>query len=187
MRAVNRVALADRLVPFPEAARWAGLFSGQARERGNKVSCPFCLDGGGHDPAFRVYEDGGYCFAGCGAFRVTRLLAQTWGVTREEAAERALTRIGWKPPTVENLWRDALADPEPARKHLAEALSLWCGSICPLWKTRQYDPEVSRAQALCLSLLPLVRTREDCSTWLEASKEIMKPLLAEQPAGPCLL
>jgi hypothetical protein len=179
--------IADSVIPFTTAAGWAGLWSRDARVRGNKTSCPYCHDGGGRDPSFRVYPDHGYCFADCGYYSVTRLLAREWGLRYEEAADKALKKFGWKPPTRAQRWAEATAEPEPDREALARALKFYCAAADPQWEQKQTrEPYASRLSE-CLGLLRLVRTADDCVTWLEACKRVMLACLREQPVGTCLL
>ena len=184
----SRVETANRIIPFARAAQWAGLWTrDDARERGSKVSCPFCYDGGTRDPAFRIYPDHGFCFAGCGPFSVVRLLAQSWELTPEEAAWKALEKHGWKPPTLENRWADAIREPEPDRGYLAQALVLYCEGIEPAWAARQYEKPVADLLSQCLGLLPQVSTGPECELWLGTCKKIMFRCLREQPVRTCLL
>jgi hypothetical protein len=169
---------ANAVIAFTTAATWVGLWSGEARFRGNKTSCPFCWDGGGRDPAFRVYPDHGYCFAGCGYFTVTRLLAMSWGLRNDEAAWQALERAGWKPPTRAERWERATADAAPDREALAKALKYYCAAADPQWERRQVTEPYASVLSSCLGVLPLVQTAEECDLWLTRCKEVMNSLLA---------
>lgn len=179
--------LADEKVPFPLAARWAGVavHEGSA-ERGIKTWCPFGAfehPDGGAEPSFRVYPDHGWCFAEVRYFSVVTLLAAVWELDRQDAAAEALRRIGWVPVSYAHLFEQAARDPEPDADALAGALVTWCEAYCrdqggqPGWKALQYEPEVAGLLSRCLGLLPLVHTGEDCRTWLDASKRAMQQVL----------
>jgi hypothetical protein len=169
---LSRIATADREVSFAQAASWTGLLDGGTRARGTKTSCPFCFDGGGTDPAFRIYEDHGFCFAENRFYSTTRLLAAFWQVSMEDAADKALKQIGWRPPTVENLWKEASADPPPAIGALETALRTYCGTL-PGWKDLQYTSSVGGMLATCLALLPTIKSEAECVEWLSRCKAIM--------------
>lgn len=173
------VQLADRVIPFRTAARWAGIDAGGR----NKTWCPwgaFEHDDGGREQAFRVYDDHGYCFAEQKYFTVTTLLAVAWEVSREDAAVRALRDFGWRPAGYAHLWADASKPPEPDRDALREALALWCSGQCSDWADRQYEPRTAARLARCYGLLPLVRTPDDCEKWLARCKQAMSPLVLSQ-------
>jgi hypothetical protein len=174
---LSPIETAEREIGFDVAAGWAGLYEGSARVRGNKISCPFCLDGGGRSPSFRVYPDHGYCFAGCGYFSTVRLLAEFWQLPREVAAEQGLKKIGWRPPTVDNLWSEAVEEPEPDRTALEFALRSYCESVSEDWATDKYKDPVALKLAQCLSLLPLVKTQAECVEWLSRCKEAMSGVI----------
>lgn len=168
--------VADRTVPFPVAARWAGVDAGGR----NKAHCPFPFehDDGGREQAFRVYDDHGYCFAEQKYFTVTTLLATVWEVSREDAAVRALRDFGWRPAGYAHLWAEAGREPEPDREALREALAVWCAGHCPDWGTRQMESRTALRLSRCYGLLRLVRTPEECAKWLEACKRAMAPYLS---------
>lgn len=168
----SRIDTANREVPFSTAAAWTGLLDQPARARGIKTSCPFCFDMGSKDLAFKIYEDHGYCFAENRYFSSTRLLAAYWQMPEEDAASKALKMIGWRPPTVENLWNEAIAEPLPDIAALEVALRKYCGTL-PGWKDLQYTPNVGGVLAQCLAALPIVRTNQECVEWLSRCKVIM--------------
>lgn len=170
------VAIADRVVPFPVAARWAGIDAGGRA----KAHCPFEFehDDGGLEQAFRVYDDHGYCFAEQKYFTVTILLAAQWDVTREDAAAKALRDYGWRPVGYAHLWADVTSERPPDREALRQALWVWCATRCVLWDRRQYDPVVADKLARCYGLLPLVHSAADCEKWLDGCKRAMAPYLS---------
>jgi hypothetical protein len=174
-------ALANRHVPFPLAASWAGVPAGEAGERGGgKTWCPFGFlhRDGGTEKSFRVYSDHGFCFAESRKYTVTSLLAAYWGLPYKEAAAEALSRAGYVPVTYAHLWEQAVAAPDPGREYLGRALAEWCVTTFPGWGTLQYDPEVSRLLARCMGLLPLVGSADDCQQWLDRCKDAVRTLLA---------
>lgn len=181
MRRKSIVRVANEVVLFPQAAAWAGIdVPYQSGERGVKVYCPFGTTehpDGGTEPAMRVYPDHGWCFAESRYFSVVSLLAEVWQVPREEAAETALDRIGWKPQDYGKRFAQAAAAPEPDEDALAAALVTWCETMFPDWRERQYDARVSRCLAHCLGLLPLVHSAGDCEIWLGAVKQAMTSVL----------
>lgn len=168
-------ALANRVIPFPVAARWAGVDAGGRA----KTHCPFGFehDDGGREQALRVYPDHGYCFAEQRYFSVTSLLAAVWEVSYEDAATEALRRYGWKPASLAHLWEGVSADPAPDLDAMRAALGTWCASQCPQWDQRQYESGTSGRLAQCLGLLSLVRSEQDCEKWLAAAKKAMLPYL----------
>lgn len=165
-------AVAEERVSFDLAMRWAGVDTG-TRSRGMKTACPLC----GEDGAFRVYPDHGYCFAEQKYLGVVSLLAGKWELSREDAAQRALEKIGYVPADLAHLWADAERRPEVARGDLGDALRVWCEAQCADWSARQYDRPVAGALARCLGLLPRVRTAEDCEQWLTVCKQVMGRVL----------
>lgn len=170
-------SIANERVPFLKAAEWAGL-GGHERERGLKVTCPSC----GGQGALRVYPGHAYCFSERRGYTTVTLLAEVWEMDRESAAIRALNMIGYVPPGYAMLFEQAAREPEPAREHLATALRTWCEASVPDWRTRQYDPEVAAVLARCLSLLPLVRTEDQCARWLAGCKRAMARVLNQDLA-----
>jgi hypothetical protein len=168
-------SVANRVIPFPLAAKWAGVDAGGRA----KAHCPFGFehDDGGREQAFRVYPDHGWCFAEQRFFTVTSLLAAVWEVSRDDAAAEALRRYGWKPASLAHLWEGVTREPEPDRGALRAALSTWCSSRCPDWAERQYDPAAAGRLGQCFGLLPLVTSEQDCEKWLAAAKKAMAPYL----------
>lgn len=174
LRRKSLVTIANERVPFLTAAAWAGLGSG-GRDRGMKVSCPSC----GEQSAMRVYPGHGWCFSERRYFTPVSLLAEVWDMDREDAAVRALDKIGYVPASYAHLWEDAARPPEPAREELARALQTWCAANCPDWTARQFEPAVSRLLSRCLGLLPAVHTAEDCTLWLDGCKAAMRRVLPQ--------
>lgn len=175
MRKRSLASLANEAVPFTLAAAWVGLSGGR-----NKHHCPFGLghDDGGDEPAFRVYEDHGYCFSCRRRFSVVALLAGVWEADPEDAAAEALRRVGYKPATYAHLWEQASLAVAPDTDALAAALKTWCSAHCADWETRQYSEAVAVRLARCLGLLHLVKDAPDCERWLDGCKRAMQPYLS---------
>lgn len=176
------ITLANAKVPFPLAARWAGIeVWDDPGPRGVKVYCPFGEvehPDGGLEPAMRVYEDHGWCFAESRYFTVCSLLAEVWETERAEAAAEALRRVNYVPASYAHLFTEASKEPDPDTDALAAALVTWCESVAGAdWPAASTAPVVARQLARCLGLLPLVRNRQDCDTWLTASKQAMQRVL----------
>jgi hypothetical protein len=168
-------ALANERISFDKAMAWAGAGSSGTRERGVKVACPSC----GEQGALRVYPDHGWCFSEQQYFSPVGLLAEIWDLDYEEAAVKALDKIGYVPVGYAHLWENVQRTPDPARDDLAKALHLYCARICPDWVTRQYEETVARVLSRCLGLLPAVRTAKDCRKWLAACKAVMGRALSQ--------
>jgi hypothetical protein len=166
------VAVANEMISFAQAARWAGV-SSVSRERGMKAVCPSC----GEADALYVYPDHGWCFGEQAYFSAVGLLARAWRMDREDAAVAALDRIGYVPASHAHLWERAEREPDPDRGLLDAALGTWCEAQCGDWAVRQYDPVVARQRARCLGLLHKVRTADDCDLWLESCKTVMGRVL----------
>jgi hypothetical protein len=165
----SAIALANTHVPFEKAAAWAGVDTG-TRSRGMKAGCPMC----GADGAFRVYPDHGYCFGERAYVTVVTLLSFIWEMEREDAALKALDKIGYVPVSYAHLWEHAQRQPEVARDMLAEALRTWCSASFPDWQARQFDPAVAGQLSRCLGLLPRVASEQDCDMWLDGCKQAMR-------------
>lgn len=178
------VAAANRAVPFALACAWAGLdVPGDVASGGYKTYCPFgeiAHDDGGAEPAFRVYTDHGYCFACAESFSPVKLCALAWDLTAEEAAREMLERAGVADPDYREHWK-RLVDwsQRPDVDSLARTLRTYCAAVCPQWRVRQYDRPVADKLAACLRLLGMVRTEEDCRTWLAGCKQAMAQVLGE--------
>jgi hypothetical protein len=168
-------ALANERISFDKAMEWAGQAGTVTRERGVKAACPSC----GEDRAMRVYPNHGWCFAEQKYFSPVGLLAEVWDLDREDAARKALDRIGYAPPGYAELWESAQREPVPALDDLATALRLYCERVCPDWAVRQYEDGVSDLLARCLGTLRAVRTEDDCRKWLAVTKTAMSCLLSQ--------
>ena len=178
------VALANRLVPFATACRWAGIdVPGGVPEHGIKVYCPFgeySHSDGGAEMAFRVFPDHGWCYAEAMYFSPVKICAVTWDCTDTEAARQMLELAGYADPDYREQWK-RLTDwsQPPDVDALASALRAWCSGNDPQWRVRQYDSGVAAKLAACLGLLSRVRTEEDCRAWLAGCKKAMAQVLDE--------
>lgn len=171
--------VANEQVPFGLAARWAGL--PVPRDRGTKADCIRC----GSSDALRLYRDHGWCFSCRTRFSVVVLLAEAWDMGYEDAAMAALDKIGYVPMDWAARWEHAQREPELDRAQLGESLKVWCSASLPDWEHRQYEEVPARVLAVCLGLLPRVRTAQDCDDWRSRCKLAMQrvcgQIVAELP------
>ncbi len=175
-RKQSLVTLANEAVSFSQAAVWSGITPGGRA----KVRCPFGHehDDGGTEPALRVYDTHGFCFAEQKRFTAVSLLAAVWEVDPEDAAAEALRRAGVKPADYAHLWEQVQQCTAPDRDAMEQALKLWCRMSFPGWSECQYEPLVSEKLSRCLGLLHLCHSELDCRTWLKAAKSIMRTCLS---------
>jgi hypothetical protein len=175
------VGIANEKVPITLACRLIGLDLADdiAYGRSLKIHCPFGeiyhVDQG-HEAAMRIYPDtnSAFCFAGCGYFSPVWLLAQAWDIDPTQAAVELLERAGIKPVSLAQAWAEAsIVDAEPDRTALCEALKMYCRRTVPGWNALQFQPEVARTLARCLTLLDRVRTEDDAQRWLRVCKQVM--------------
>lgn len=182
---VQVIPLANRLVPFVSAARYAGVQLPPAKDRGTSTHCPFgefAHPDGGIEKAFRVYPDHGFCFAEWEAFSPVKLYARLCDVDMEHAADDLLVHHGYKPSSYEEHWQAITGWVlPPDHGVLVQALRMWLQSRYPDWITRQYDDVVADRLAQCLGLLSYVREPQDCDYWLRNAKVVMD--LAMRRAG----
>lgn len=178
------VSLANAKIPFPVACGWAGIdVPGDVTENGLKVYCPFgewAHEDGGAAPALRVYPDHAYCFAEAEWFTPVKLCALSWDCTPDEAAREMLSRAGIADPDYRQQWQRLVDYSQlPDLDGLAGSLRVFCARTDPAWKARQYDGPVADKLADCLKLLALVRTEQDCRTWLAGCKKAMEQVLSK--------
>jgi hypothetical protein len=176
------VALANRAVAFPVAARLAGMEDvPEPRANGSRAFCPFgefSHPDGGLEKAMRVYFDHGYCFAEALYLSPVRIYALMTGTPEEQSASQLLDHIGYREGSWEQKWDElAAAKPEPDRGALAGALRIYLEVTYPDWGNRQYDPFVSSRLAKCLGLLTQVHSEADCRVWLEGAVQVMTRVL----------
>jgi hypothetical protein len=145
-----------------------------------KVHCPFghlFHADGGTSRAFAIYPgtNSAWCFAGCGYFTPVKLIAMDKGISEEQAAESILEQTSYVAPDYEARW-NALLDTQITvnTDDLAEALKVACSRMVSDWDERQFETAVAQKLRQCLSLLPKVRSEEDASKWLAATKKIMQ-------------
>lgn len=143
-------------------------------DRSVKTFCPFgefYHADRGVEAAFRVYPEpnNAYCFGACGFFSPVSLYAAAQGISQGAAADSLLQQVGWKPPSLEERWAEALAaTTTPDVLALAEALKAYCSRVIPGWEFAQFEKPYSEVLDKCLSLLPRVSTDEDATAWLNA-------------------
>jgi hypothetical protein len=176
------VALANRIVPFPLAARLAGMENvPEPRLSGSRAYCPFgefSHPDSGVEKALRVYPDHGYCFAESLYLSPVRIYAMMNELPEDESAAQLLDHVGYHPGSWQQRWEQAASPKaEPDRDALSAALQVWLGTQCPGWGNLQYDSRVSSVLAACLGLLPRVNTEEDCGIWLARSKQTMTDII----------
>ncbi len=145
-----------------------------------KTYCPFgdfFHSDGGKEPAFRVYSEtnSAYCFSCKKYFSPVTLYAEYKDLSTKQSAEDLLERIGYKPPSFEELWSNVQPkDPQPDTAMLNKALRTYCQRISKDWSKKQFDPTVAEVLDKCLALLDVVLTTSDAEYWLSTSKEIMR-------------
>lgn len=159
---------------------------------GRKNPCPFddWHADGGVSLALRVYPEtnSAYCFA-CGeAYRPVQLLAKARDLTRDEAAQWILEKVGYIEPDVDEQLDALLAEEEPevSREELARALDTYCQRICPTWHVTQLRDVPATKFAQCLSILDSVQSPADAARWLDVTKALMRRVLtpADTPEEP---
>lgn len=150
-----------------------------------KTYCPFGsvfhMDGG-TSKTFRVYPDTNtaHCFAGCGFFTPTRLLAKALDIPETDAAESILMKTNYVAPDYLSRWEAATATgTEVDRDGLSEALIVACLRMDKDWEIKQFDDSVSSSLRRVLGLLPKVNTSDDATRWLSVAKEFMRRALGE--------
>lgn len=158
--------IAEEQVSFALAASWVSI---TVAERGYRYDCFACGSGG----AFKAYADHAWCHSCRTYFSAVSLLARKWDLEPEDAARAALERIGYVPLDYAGEWKHAQRSPDLDLPALGDALRTWCAASIPGWAARSTEPRPARALALCLGLLPEVRTEEDCATWLARCKQVM--------------
>lgn len=140
-----------------------------------KVYCPFGILHPDHGltRAMRVYPETNtaFCFSDCGHFTPTKLAAQAWDLSREDAADRLLDLVEAETPKpVEDLFK--VGTGRPSGESLSEALRVYCQRLSG-WPGVEFSSEVVAKLGKCLDLLPGVVSAEDASRWLEGSKIAM--------------
>lgn len=181
------IDVADEIVPIAQVCRWSGVvipdgFLGKSW----KTYCP--LSDIWHlesvvERTLRIYPDtnSAWCFAGCNRFTPSDMMARKLGISRIEAARELLDRVGYRPPTLAERWRqacepDAVVDVE----WLGLALRTFCERISSdHWSSLQFEQSVAVRLDECLSLLELVKTPEDANKWLTTTKTVMQKVLGE--------
>jgi hypothetical protein len=161
-----------------------GLAGGETWGANSKQWCPFGhinhIDGG-VGKAFRVYPDSNtaYCFAGCGWFDPTHMVAVAKDMTDRDAALWILEYTGYREPTVESRWEAATAVHTVVdTAALAEALKVFCTRLDPMWDVHRFDEPFASTFRKCLALLDRVTTEDEAAKWLAVTKDGMRSLLS---------
>jgi hypothetical protein len=68
---------------------WVEVLTGEQANADGKVHCPIHAD---HSPSLHLYNDGAWCFAGCGPVDIFDCAAATWGLD----ARRDFKEIKWR-------------------------------------------------------------------------------------------
>jgi hypothetical protein len=177
--------LANEKIPIAQACQWAGMDVDEG-EGTRKIRCPFgdyAHSDSGAASSFRVYEDTNhaFCFACAKYWTPVSLMADVWDCSRAEAAGRMCEMAGITPPDWRERWEELHHPVPPDTASLAEALKTWCGRVYgPGWETGQLEPRVADPLAALISVLPLVTTDDEASTWLDSSKLVMLPWLEKE-------
>ncbi len=178
---------ANSRVSIFQVCGWIGV-DVDARDWGSSIKtyCPFgnfFHSDMGKEPAFRVYADtnSAYCFSCKKYFAPVTLYAAARDMNNQEAAETLLEKVGYKPPSAEDLWNEVQPrEEEPDTAMLSKALRTYCQRICPTWNKEQFEPKTAEILGKCLALLDSVKTMEDSAKWLAVTKEVMSRYLREK-------
>lgn len=174
------VQLANERMTIIEACNELGMDVMDFSISSLKVYCPFgnlYHSDGGTTKAMRIYPatNSAWCFAGCGYFTPTRMLAMDKGVPEQAAAEFILERTNYVAPDFEARWEAISTEkPVPNTDDLTEALKVACSRMVPDWEERQFEDEVAHKLRQCLALLRKVQSEEDAALWLSSTKKIMQ-------------
>jgi hypothetical protein len=176
------VALANRQVAFPVAARLAGMEDvPEPKITGSRAFCPFgefSHQDSGWEKALRVYPDHGYCFAESLYLSPVKIYQMMKETSPVEAARQLLSHVGYREGSWEQRWDELLSvKPEPDYGALAAALRIHLEVTCADWGNRQLDPFVAQTLARCLGLLTQVHSEQDCREWLDGSVQVMAHVL----------
>jgi hypothetical protein len=164
------------------ACKAIGMADTDYASSGAKVDCPFALlfhpDGG---KSFRIYDDAtAYCYACSERYLPVSLYAQAKDISLDEAAELLLEAFGYKAPTAESRFAEAVSQGLGVDQHaLEDALKTFCARNFPSWETDQFVDKVAAKFRQCVELLPTVHSSEDTRVWLNAAKTAMTKVLGE--------
>lgn len=151
-----------------------------------KTYCPFGRfyhSDGGKEAAFRVYAEtnSAYCFSCKKYFSPVSLYSSATDVSYKNSAEYLLDKIGYRKPTVEEIWNNVQPkEPEPDKSMLNKALRLYCQRISTDWSKDQFKASVADILDKCLALLDSVTTSQEADYWLNSSKEVMSRIIRSQ-------
>lgn len=187
MKKKSLVEEANERASIVLACQLVGVEVQEGRMAGStKTYCPFGRfyhSDGGREAALRVYEESNsaYCFSCKKYFTPTTLLSEAWDISKKRAAAELLERVGYKPLSAAELWRQVQPEEiRPDTSMLGMALKTYCRRIDSDWSTRQFDKLVSDKLDKCLSLLEYVSTEEDSDRWLTACKQAMANILKKE-------
>lgn len=176
------IGLANNIVPMSFACKAIGMADTDYASSGAKVDCPFATlfhpDGG---KSFRIYDDKtAYCYA-CGEhYRPVQIYSIAKDLSLDEAAEQLLEAFGYKKPSAEDRFAEAVANSKIIDQHaLEDALKTWCLRNFSSWEVDQFDDKVAHKFRQCVELLPLIHNDEDIRYWLEQAKLAMTNVLGE--------
>jgi hypothetical protein len=176
------IALANRIVPMSFACKAIGMEDIDYASSGAKVECPFesvFHPGGGK--SFRIYDDAtAYCYACAERYLPVSVYSIAKDVSLDDAAEQLLEAFGYKPPTAEVRFEEAVKSKSIIdQTSLEEALKTFCARNFPQWEIAQFEDEVAAKFRQCVGLLPTVHSPEEIKTWLEATKKAMTKVLGD--------
>lgn len=172
----NTIELANGRMTIGEAFRRCGHSMPEAF--GPKLDCPWAYlhADGGVGRSLRLYSDNNssYCFACSERLDPVGVYRKTYDISVRAAAERILEETGYRPPTPERVWEEALAyHPAPDTQALAQALDMYLTDLDPEFEQHALDGEVAHYYSAVLGLLSAVQTDEQASMWLLRAKEGM--------------
>lgn len=159
-------------------------------ERSVKFKCPYSAEhpDGGIEKAARFYgaTRSAYCFAGHGVLTPVKLVADSEGLSWDQAADKILRDRGLKakPQTYQERFAE-LREREDVvvldTSYSITALRTWLSATFPDYGKRQYDSDVREAFMLCVESLnsrpdPSV---DDLREWLTVAKKVMQKVMGD--------
>jgi len=185
LRQKSWIEQANEVVKISDVLASFGVFVPASVVEGSnkKIFCPFGFyhSDGGLTKAMRIYtrSNSVYCFSCSKRYDPVSLAAARWDTSWVTAAITLLEDAGFKPKSLEERWQDAVTIEvnTPDLIALADALKMYCSTICASWNMLQLDEQVADKLSSCLSLLDAVRTDEDATKWLNITKQAMKQVL----------
>jgi len=184
MRWFDPIEKANSIVPIETVLEIAGVKVEPGTT--SKVHCPFgeiFHSDSGLAPTIRIYTETNtiQCFRCNSSYTPVWLAAQFWGIKSKNAAWKLLEHVGFKQPTLDEMWSSCEESKTlvPDVSELAVALQIFCNRVCVNWNRRQFEKNVSVMLNRCLILLDKVKNDTDANLWLEASKKAMLLSLEE--------